>query len=114
MWDAALASSGDDTIRSSVMDIARKLNWPDRYTARVLKNAFTNRWHNDLDGLIANAEEQAKLWRTAWQNGDTDTANTFVGEATGLINDIQPAANLIKNMVSEAEDVMQRQASAIS
>ena len=114
MWDAALASSGDDTIRSSVMDIARKLNWPDRYTARVLKNAFTNRWHNDLDGLIANAEEQAKLWRTAWQTGDTDTANTFVGEATGLIKDIQPAANLIKNMVSEAEDVMQSQASAIS
>jgi len=31
-----------------------------------------------------------------------------------LIKDIQPAANLIKNMVSEAEDVMQSQASAIS
>ena len=56
MHDAAIAATGDDTIRSSVMDIARHLDWPDRYTARVLKNAFTERWHDDLDGLIAKVQ----------------------------------------------------------
>ena len=32
MLEAAFNSTGDDTVRSSVMDIARRLNWPDRYT----------------------------------------------------------------------------------
>ncbi len=114
MWDAAIKSSGDQTIRSSVMDIARKLDWPERYTARVLKNAFTERWHNNLDGLIANAEEQANLWRDAWQRGDMTTANTFVGEATGLIKDIQPAADIIVNMISQAEHSMRKQVATIS
>ena len=114
MWDAALRSTGDETIRSSVMDIARKLEWPERYTARVLKNAFTDKWHDDLDGLIANAEEQADLWRDAWQRGDMTTANTFVGEATGLIKDIQPAADIVANMVSQAEQILKKQVATIS
>lgn len=104
MLDAALAASGDDTIRSSVMDIARRLDWPERYTARVLKNAFTERWHDDIDGLLAQAEQQAALWREAWVNGDTDTANTFVGEAAGLIDAVRPAEEIVLDMVREAKD----------
>ena len=30
------------------------------------------------------------------------TANTFVGEGTGLIDDIRPAGDLLKRMVGEA------------
>jgi nitronate monooxygenase len=36
MHRAALEATGDQTIRSSVMDIARELNWPSRYTVHVL------------------------------------------------------------------------------
>ena len=45
MHAAALAATGDDTIRSQVMDLARKLDWPSRFTARVLRNRFIERWH---------------------------------------------------------------------
>ena len=114
MWEAALKSTGDETIRSSVMDIARKLNWPDRYTARVLKNAFTERWHNDVDGLKSHADAQAELWKEAWQTGNMEIANTFVGEATGIINDIQSAASIIDSMVSQAEQSMRIGAQQIS
>jgi nitronate monooxygenase len=85
------------------MDIARKLAWPKRYTARVLKNAFTMRWHDDVDGLIAVAETEAKKWSAAWVAGDVTTANTFVGEAAGLIGSIEPAAKILETIVSEAE-----------
>ena len=57
MLDAALRADGDGTIRSSVMDIARRLDWPSRYTARVLKNAFTARWHDDIAGLLEVARD---------------------------------------------------------
>jgi len=108
MLDAALVASGDETIRSSVMDIARRLNWPERYTARVLKNGFTHQWHHDLDGLLENQDEQADLWRAAWQEGNTDVANTFVGEAAGLINSIEPAAKILTSIADEAERLLGR------
>jgi nitronate monooxygenase len=106
MLEAARGASGDDTIRSSVMDIARQLKWPQRYTASVLKNAFTERWHDDIDGLLAVAESEAERWKTAWQAGDVTTANTFVGEAVGLIDDVQPAEKIIERMVGEAADLL--------
>lgn len=104
MLEAAIDATGDDTIRSSVMDIARHLKWPDRYTARVLKNAFTDRWHDDIDGLLAVADAEADRWRAAWNAGDTETANTFVGEATGLIDAVLPAGAIVRAVVAQAEE----------
>jgi nitronate monooxygenase len=113
MHQAAIAATGDDTIRSSVMDIARRLDWPDAYTARVLKNPFTERWHGREADLIANAAVEAARWRAAWADGDTEVANTFVGEATGLIRDIQPAALIIASIAAEAEAVLRRSAGCL-
>ncbi len=104
MWEAAKRANGDDTIRSSVMDIARHLNWPKGYTARVLQNSFTERWHGNIEGLLEDATTQAALWKEAWLDGNVDIANTFVGEATGLINQILPAAEIIETMVREAQE----------
>ena len=106
MVKAAVNSTGDDTIRSSVMDIARKLDWPGRYTARVLQNAFTDRWHNDISGLLAVAEQESGRWIASWKQGDPDGANTFVGEASGLINSVEPAGKIIEEMVRDAENLL--------
>ncbi len=108
MHDAALRSTGDDTIQSSVMDTARRLDWPQRYGARVLKNEFTDRWHDDLPGLLANQDAEAEKWRAAWNVGDIDIANTFVGEGVGMINNVEPAADILHRMVAEAEECLSR------
>ncbi|TDF37465.1 nitronate monooxygenase [Alteromonadaceae bacterium M269] len=106
MHQAALQASGDDTIRSQVMDIARSLDWPSRYNARVLKNPFTDKWHNDIAGLKANADVESTKWKRAWEEGDISIANTFVGEATGLIDEIEPVATIIEDMMFEAEHLL--------
>ena len=108
MHRAAIEATGDDTIRSSVMDIARHLKWPERYTARVLRNAFTDQWHDDIPGLLANAEAEANRWKAAWAAGDMETANTFVGEAAGLIHGVEPAAAILEGLVAEAEECLGR------
>lgn len=108
MHAAALAATGDDTIRSQVMDLARKLEWPSRYTARVLKNRFIERWHGREDELMRVADEEAAKYRKAWTEGDPDNANTFVGEAAGLIDTIEPAAVIIARMVDDAEALLSR------
>lgn len=103
MHAAALAATGDETIRSQVMDLARKLDWPARYTARVLRNAFIDRWHGREAELAVVADEEAAKYRQAWAAGDPDGSNTFVGEGVGLIRGIEPAAAIIARMVEEAE-----------
>lgn len=102
MVNAAISASGDQTIRSTVMDKVRNLNWPDRYTARVLRNTFTDRFHDNLQELMDRADEVAAQWKAGWAEGDPDRANTFVGEAAGLINDRPPAAEIITRMSREA------------
>jgi len=113
MHAAALAATGDDTIRLQVMDLARKLDWPSRYTARVLRNAYIERWHGREAELLAVADEEAAKYRQAWADGDPDGSNTFIGEAAGLIPAIEPAAVLIERMVSEAEACVHGAANAV-
>ena len=107
MHRVALEATGDQTIRSSVMDIARDLNWPRRYTARVLQNGFTDRWNNNIEGLIEQGASESARWKDAWADGDTNIANTFVGEVVGLVNSIEPAATLLHDIVSQAKKLLQ-------
>lgn len=102
MHRAALDATGDDTIRSQVMDLARKLDWPPRYTARVLKNRFVERWHGREEELRDVADVEAMNYRRAWVEGDPDNSNTFVGEAVGLIAQIDTVSSLMAQMVEQA------------
>lgn len=103
MQAEAVKATGDDTIRSQVMDLARKLDWPNRYTARVLRNDYIARWHGREDELMKVADEEAAKYRAAWAAGDPHGSNTFVGEVAGLIKTIEPAADIIARIVSDAE-----------
>ncbi|MET4101489.1 nitronate monooxygenase [Roseovarius sp. MBR-78] len=105
MTDAAIAATGDATIRSTVMDAARGLRWPARYTARVLRNKVTERWHDDPEGLRADPAARAE-WVAGWDAGDPARANTFVGEAAGLIHDRPPVADLLARISGEAEALL--------
>jgi nitronate monooxygenase len=102
MQAAAVAADGDGTVRTSVMDIARSLAWPEGFTARVLRNRFTDTWHGRERELRETGGEAARDWSEGWAAGDPDRSNTFIGEATGLIDAIEPAAAVIERMVAEA------------
>ena len=50
---------------AQTMDLARKLDWPSQYSARVLKNEFIRRWHGREAELSAVADEEAAKYRAA-------------------------------------------------
>ncbi len=106
MIKAGIAATGDETIRTTVIDVARALDWPEPYTCRVLENAFTDQWQGDLDGLLAAAKSEAARWAAALTAGDTETANAIVGEAAGLIHCRGSAGDIINEIVAESEAVM--------
>jgi nitronate monooxygenase len=100
--EAGLRASGDDTIRTSVTDIARRSDWPTRFTLRLRKNDFTARWHGNEADLVVEIDTEAERYRQAWENGDPATAAVVIGEAAGLIHEIEPAADILSHTVNEA------------
>ncbi|SFI11545.1 NAD(P)H-dependent flavin oxidoreductase [Albimonas pacifica] len=107
---AALEATGDDTLRTRTVDVVRGRDWPDRFDIRVIRNAFTDRWHGDLAGLKAQAGEVAEAWGKAAAAGDATLANPIVGEATGLLHDLPPAAEILERLIAETEAVLARTA----
>jgi nitronate monooxygenase len=108
MHAAALAAGGDGTIRTHVTDIARGLGWPERFTARVLRNRFTDDWHGRETELRRAGADIARGWVEGWTAGDPERSNTFVGEAVGLIRAIEPAGAVVERMAAEAAALLGR------
>ena len=100
---AVLQSNGDGTLRTQVPDIARQITWPGGFTARIRRNAFTDRWHGNEEELRRRAAAEGVRYWEAFAAGDPDD-NTAVwfGEAAGLIHAIEPAADIVARTIAEA------------
>jgi nitronate monooxygenase len=108
---AAVSATGDDTLRTKVIDIVRGFDiWPTRYNIRVLQSGATDRWHGKEAELRAVAEAEMARYAEAVAKGDAGTVSAIVGESVGIIHDVAPAAVILRNMVDEAEDILQRKA----
>jgi nitronate monooxygenase len=100
--DAIVATNGDGTLRTRVADIARQIPWPRGFTARIRRNAFTDRWHGREEELDRNVAIEGPRYRQAFTEGDPDNTGVWFGEAAGLINSIEPAAVIVERMAAEA------------
>lgn len=104
---AVLAADGDATLRTSVADIARAKDWEARYSGRILGNAFIHRWHGD-EAAMRTDPAQVTAWADAAERGDMAVASVFVGEALGLIHTVQPAADIMSDMLTGASAVLDK------
>lgn len=102
---ALVDGRGDDTERSRVLDIARRAPWPERYTARTLRNAFLDRWRGREAELEASEEAKAD-YRMAADRRDLSVVPVWAGEAIDLITDLPPAADLVAHIATEAEEAL--------
>jgi nitronate monooxygenase len=100
--DAILETDGDGTLRTRVADIARQLPWPRGFTARIRRNAFTERWHGREHLLEKDIAVEAPRYRRAFAAGDPDNTAVWFGEAAGMIHAIEPAADIVERMAAEA------------
>jgi nitronate monooxygenase len=101
--ERAVARDGDSTLRTDVVDIIRQLDWPEGYSIRVGKNAFTERWHGQEADLRAALEREIPAYKAALAAGDAEHSAPVYGEAAGLIHAIEPAGAIIERIVVEAE-----------
>ena len=110
------AASGSDTARSVIFDISRQNVWPLPFTGRCLMNDHYRRWAGREIELLQNASAVHQEYRAAQAAGNFDVAAVIAGEAVGLINDIPPAAEIVRRLVTEATQLLegQRNSSAVA
>jgi nitronate monooxygenase len=108
---AILESTGEDTERSRVLDIALG-EWPARYTARTLRNAFLDQWRGREDAL---GRDQAArdAYQAAVARGDQDSAPVWASEAIDLITEVTPAADLVRAIAQQAEAALTQAGSCV-
>lgn len=111
--EALVRADGDSTVRTTVIDKVRGFDWPSEFDGRSLRTNFVMQWHGREDALqdpeVRDREGQ-RYW-TAFQEGDVANTGVFAGEAVGLITEVKPAAEIIDEMVSDAERLL-REANA--
>jgi len=100
--DRAMQATGDDTVRSKAFDAVRGVPWPDEFSFRVVKNAFTQQWaHREAEAAAAFGS-LAAAYGEARARQDFDILPIVAGECVGIIHDRAPAARIVEAMVSEA------------
>lgn len=104
----AVAAGGDDTMRSRVYDVVRRLDWPTGYDARALRNAFLDTWHGNEAELSAQLPEVIVSYQKAVAAEDFDAAAILIGEGVGRIREVRPAAEIVVDMVGEAKRILNR------
>jgi len=109
---AIIEGRGQDTERSTVLDIARGAPWPSRYPARTLRHPFLEQWRGREDELAADADAQ-RAYHEAVERGDLPPLPVWASEAIDLITDVMPAADLVGALATQAEEALARAATGV-
>ena len=108
-----VAASGDDTVRTTVFDIARGYDWPPQYTGRAVHNRFSETWHGGAEEALAQDEAERMRYAEAAARGDPDIAVVFASEGIDLIHAIEPASVILAQVLEETEAALARSFSTV-
>jgi len=104
--NAALAAGTDDTVLTRAYDIVTQAAFPPGIGDRVVRNDYTDTWHGRDDELPARRSElHAELVQAA-KAGDGRIAPTRAGNAAGLIHAVEPAVDIVRAIIAEAERIL--------
>jgi len=117
-WPAAFKraivdSDGHDTLLSEIPDTAKGNVWPGAYD-RVRRNRLIEDWLGRENEVRRHRAAIAERMRQAVQEDDAENGELNFGQAAGLIGEIAPAGDLVRQVSAEAERLLRvRSAAAI-
>src|SRR6266700_4420790 len=96
----------DDTVFTKIYDLTLAFPFPRDVGDRVLRNDYTASWHGRNDEVIARREELRAQVVTAMREGNARIAAVRAGNAVGMIHEIKPAAEIVAEVMAEAEHIL--------
>jgi nitronate monooxygenase len=99
-------ASADDTVLTKAYDLAMAWAIPESVGDRVLRNDYTAAWHHREADVRAKSEGLRAHILEAMTTGNTRIAAVRAGVASGLIQGVESAADIVRRMVDEAETIL--------
>lgn len=112
--NAVLAARSEETVRAAfVNDLVPPASEGAYTTApRVVRNPFIDEWYEREEDVRAMKDQLVQQVRTAMGDGSLHELLVITGEVAGGIQEILPAAEIVRLMATEAEQVLQSLAQA--
>lgn len=102
---AIVESDGHDTLVTDIPDVANDQVWPGAYV-RVRRNRFIEEWMGRGHELRRHRAEVSAQLREAAKAGDPDRGAIMIGQTAGLIDRVEPAADLVRQISRDAEAIL--------
>ncbi len=100
-------SDGHDTLLTELPDVIAGQLWPGAY-ARVLRTPFVQEWLGRENEVRLRRAELQQRAQKAREQGDVANGLLLIGQDAGLIDRIEPAAEIVARIVREAEEILAR------
>jgi nitronate monooxygenase len=104
---ALVEGRGQDTERSSVLDVVRGSRWPSEYTGRTLGHPHLDRWRG-REAELAGDSRAVEDYRDDVARGRVTPLPVWAGEAVDLVTDLPPAGELVGVLAVQAEEALAR------
>ncbi|TMF87809.1 MAG: nitronate monooxygenase [Chloroflexi bacterium] len=102
---AIVASDGHDTLLSDILDIAKGNLWPGAFD-RVRRNRLLEDWLGREGEVRRHRNAIAARMRQAVAEDDAENGELNFGQVAGLIDAIEPAAEIVRRVAAEAEQLL--------
>jgi NAD(P)H-dependent flavin oxidoreductase YrpB (nitropropane dioxygenase family) len=101
---AIVDSDGYDTVVTTVADTYSGRDWPGAW-GRVLRTPMIERWLGREPELRRRREEIRAELAEAW-NDPPYPGPIWIGQSAGLVDDVKPAGDVVREIVAEAEEIL--------
>nr|MDQ6906577.1 nitronate monooxygenase [Chloroflexota bacterium] len=111
--ERVVAAGTDDTVLTKAYDLVTQSPFPPGIGDRVVRNDYTDAWHGRDEELPGRRPELYAQLVQATQAGDGRIAATRAGNAAGLIHAVEPAGDIVRAIIAEAERLLRDRPSQI-
>jgi nitronate monooxygenase len=107
-WEqkAVLAATSDDTVQTRLYDLIGDRPFPAENPDRMLRNDFIDRWSGRESEIPAHRDALQAEVAAGNERADLSVAGVSAGVVAGLIRSAQPAGDIVRSIVQDAEDLL--------
>lgn len=110
--EAILGSDGGDTVLTTLADSFSGRDWPGAWD-RVLRTRFVEEWLGREPELRRRRGEVREMLEQAEEKNDPEYALIWIGQSAGLIDSVVPAADVVREIVRDAEEIVRTRLPAV-
>jgi NAD(P)H-dependent flavin oxidoreductase YrpB (nitropropane dioxygenase family) len=101
---AIVASGGGDTVVTTLNDSLTGRDWPGAWV-RLRRTPFVQRWLG-REPELRRRREDAFAQLEQFEASNADDGLMYYGQSAGLIDSVKPAADIVREIVSDAEEIL--------